>query len=382
MKTITITKTRKTLIKNFFSNSIFIILIMLIFIGLGVMDIVRKDNLFTSYEGNVTVLDTTIQNDTKKYGFMLDTSDITFTVNIKDEIILGDQIKLDILNYSSNINVVKLDINGINNYNNESSYINNVIGQIIIIFIIVGAALIFIIFRLVKALTTPLEKTYDYIEYMLTSNKVITNSMFDSTFSISRKLRIFSLLKYICFFLCFILILLAILSANSKSPLIIGIYCVSIMAIVILVQFLHPRFYSSGSDEFAKEYIRYLTSGSTTVYYNSPYTFLKEGLKYERDNKVSYYDYHELRLYVVGLYAKKDYAVNIFICSDFNTDDENVKDFIIPLTHDEYVDIKQNGIFVKNLDYLLDNLSNEIKLQNHRKGTKPIVIKYLDDKAS
>lgn len=383
MKEITIKHTRGELIKDFFAQSIYLTIITLVLFGLAITNLVKRNNLFVTNTGVISEITKTAKDDKYEYIFKLAEQEIEYTVLTDIDIATGQTASVEILATSNTVVTTKILIDNVEIYNNEEYHIKRITQQSIILFILGGLALGFLIYRFIRTLTKPLIFKQDYVEFMLTSNKVITNSMFDGTYSISRKLRIYSLLKYVCFFICFVLVLLAILSSSRDvSKVIIGIYCVAIIGLVILIQFLHPRFYSKESDEFSSEYQRYLRDGSTTNYYNSPYSFLKEGLKYTRDEKVSYYDYHELNLYVVGLYVKKDYAVNLFICSDLHSDDETeeIKDFIIPLTHDEYAEIRQNGIFIRNLDYVLDNLSSEIKLHNKHKGLHPVVIKYLEEK--
>ena len=382
MKQVVIKRTRKDYITLALRRNIYFIIFGIVLIALGITNVINSKNAFTTISGEISEVVQDSENSDKYSYHFVDNEKTYILVKPEVEINVGDTVVFTILpTQSDNINVFKVFINP-NNYNDTTdSYISTIIKIAIGMFVIGGLLLLYVVVMIILSFKKPLEIKKDYIEMMLQNKNIMSNQMFDSSFYVSKTVRIFNVMKYSLYILILIVLVLILFSlARDVDPIMIGIYGIIIGLLLIATMFIHPYFYSKDAKRFTEDYLKYLNEGSKSIYYESPFNFRKEGLKYTKDNKVSFYDYHELNLYLVGLYSKGNYACNLFVCSDMKEVEEDelgqLHDFIIPLTHTNYQEIKENGIFVKNLDEVINKLEEEIVYQNKQKGPKYKVVKY------
>ena len=388
MKKIIIKREKPQLLKEAFNKSLYYIVFLVIFLALIIVQSIKLKDPFRTSEGLLESYEITEDKGFKSYSIKLKDDNVKYLIDDKKGLIKAEELVVDskiVLQFvpssTDNVQVFELKINDNLSLSILNDYKNPILWGIIVLSIFSALMIALIILRFINTLKKPLEEEIDYVELMLTTNKIISNSMFDSTYSIHRTLRIFSVLRTILVFMCFVLLAVALitLTSNNFSPILIGIYMLILILLVLCIPLIHPHFYSKDANIYAEEYKKYLNEGSTAAYYPTPFSFLKEGLRYDKDNNTSYYDYHELKLYITALYAKGDYAVNLFICSNLVNDTDQMderNEFIIPLTYKNYQEILSNGIEILGLNNLLDNLEDEIKNNNKFKHKKYNVVKY------
>ena len=153
-------------------------------------------------------------------------------------------------------------------------------------------------------------------------------------------------------------------SAINNQALVLGIMVVLISVIISLVVILKPKFYSKHLEIYINDYLDYLKNGNEKENEVNIF-FKKEGFKVQDNDKVFFFDYHELNFYTVAVYSRSNAPVNIFICSQLPEKEEykDIQDFIIPLTFEAFSDITQNGIYIDGLEDLVENLFVEAEHQ-------------------
>lgn len=128
-------------------------------------------------------------------------------------------------------------------------------------------------------------------------------------------------------------------------------------------------------DLFVSKYIAYLTS---VVNYKERYCFNKDEFSlidcwYEEDdeeaveeygNDIIKFTYEDMKFYAYCYFEKKFHSAHIYICSDKEIDGYP---FICVMTPKIYQDIKENNVNIEGLDYLLNNLKEEIIYNNKNK---------------
>lgn len=231
----------------------------------------------------------------------------------------------------------------------------------ILIFSIVCAVL-----NVITLIKTPRYKEISKIEHILTSSNVITNSMLHTNSKTKQLERMNKTINY-CLYASIVVIFvftLLLKAAISNQTLVLGIMVVLITVIISLVVILKPKYYSKHLEIYINDYLDYLKNGNGKENEVNIF-FKKEGFKVQDNDKVYFFDYHELNFYTVAVYSKSNAPVNIFICSQLPEKEEykDIQDFIIPLTFEAFSDITQNGIYIDGLEDLVENLFVETEHQ-------------------
>lgn len=262
---------------------------------------------------------------------------------------------------------------------------STIVFSIVLIAVVVG----FLAFTIIKIFKTPKEEHYEYVEYMLTKGSILSANMMDKNSKTRKMMNLYSKLSNVGILFigaCLIIVLLVSkrISAEILTILIISLAIVAVAAFVLLAVF-KPRFASKHADVYATDYKGYLDNGSSEPYVTNNCHFLKAGLKIEqKDGKEPlYFNYHELNLYTTVLYGKGLAVANIFICSDFPEEEhyKEVNDFVIQLTHEAYLEIIENNVPIKGLEFILTHLDTEIQTNCApiKKMYKTVIKKYLDE---
>lgn len=274
-------------------------------------------------------------------------------------------------------------------YNLIPQQIKSAKGTIVFSIVLIVAVVGFLAFTLVKIFRTPKEQHFEYVEYMLTKGSILSANMMDKTCKTRKMTNLYSKLSNVGLLFigaCLIIVLLVSrrISAQLLTILIISLAAIAVAAFILLAVF-KPRFASKHANIYATDYKGYLDNGSQEPYVTNNCHFLKAGLKIEqKDGKEPlYFNYHELNLYTTVLYGKGLAVANIFICSDFPEEEhyKDVNDFVIQLTHDAYLEIIENNVPIKGLEFVLTHLDTEIQTNCAPiKGLyKTVIKKYFDE---
>ena len=382
MKKVIIKRTKKQLIKESLNKSFYALVFFVIVLALGFVNRASYRKGFTEVEGVIEK----VEVKENSYKVKLVDNDRTYEF-FDQKKQLGDgksaegqTIVFQIFPSLSQSTIVSVKVNDMVVIDTSNQFLKRATIFSVILFSLSTILFGIFVFNLVRFLRKPLVEEKDYVEMMLTKEKIITNQMFDTTFKVNKITKVFVTIRYVIYLILMVHILMALIFVMAhKDELLIGIIVLVVIVLLLILPFLHPLFYSKQSKIFKDDYLRYLKEGSLTKYYDSPFTFKKEGLKFEKDGNVIFNDYHEVNLYTVALYSRGIHAVNIFIASDQNIEselDERVE-YIIPLTHKNYQEIKDNNIEIRGLEYLLDNLEEEIKINNKKPYPKYKIKKYF-----
>ena len=304
----------------------------------------KNDSNYIYVEANIEV-NTTIQ---------------TLKDNLKESDVLN--LKIDIEN--KNIYIAEINNNTLYDLIESSKSSNR--SMILFYGFILLFSIVYIVLNIITLIKTPRYKEISKIEHILTTSNVITNAMLHTNSKTKQLERMNKVINY-CLFASLVVVFIFTLllkAAIKNQSLVLGIMVVIIALIITLVVILKPKFYSKHLDVYVNDYLDYLKNGNekeneTTIF------FKKEGFKVQDNEKVYFFDYHELSFYTVAVYSKSNAPVNIFICSSLPEKEEykDIQDFIIPLTFEIYSDIIQNGIYIEGLEELINNLLNETEHQ-------------------
>lgn len=388
MKKINVENYKKQRYKRniFFAAIMIVVCVVMIFNAFNTNKKLNEDN-FNCLEGKVVNFE--VFEDEYLFGVKnpKDNNKIT-TINLKleananiqklsDNIVTGDTVEIF---YDLEAKVIyKATVNDKLIYDlfAEGIASNN---KLIIFYLIVGVLMIaYLTFSIISFVKEPAIKEMDYIEYIITSNRAVTNAMLKED---SKTMQLIYLEKkinkYVFASMIIILIgsiLLKSIFTNKLTLLIISLVLVTV-AVVLMIVF-KPRFYSKHLKTFIDDYLDYLSSGESktdrTLFLNS------DSLKVIKDEQEYNFEYQELNLYSVAAYSKTNAPVNIFICSQLPEKEEykDFEDFIIPLSKDIYQDVLDNNIKVAGLEELLDNLYNETQT-NIKEVKEGFLVKYYN----
>ena len=283
---------------------------------------------------------------------------------LKDNLKVSDVLNLKIDIENKNIYIAEINNNTLYNLIESSKSSNR--SMILFYGFILLFSIVYIVLNIITLIKTPRYKEISKIEHILTTSNVITNAMLHTNSKTKQLERMNKVINY-CLFASLVVVFIFTLllkSAIKNQSLVLGIMVVIIALIITLVVILKPKFYSKHLDVYVNDYLDYLKNGNekeneATIF------FKKEGFKVQDNEKVYFFDYHELSFYTVAVYSKSNAPVNIFICSSLPEKEEykDIQDFIIPLTFEIYSDIIQNGIYIEGLEELIKNLLNETEHQ-------------------
>lgn len=283
---------------------------------------------------------------------------------LKDNLKISDVLNLKIDIENKNIYIAEINNNTLYDLIESSKSSNR--SMILFYGFILLFSIVYIVLNIITLIKTPRYKEISKIEHILTTSNVITNAMLHTNSKTKQLERMNKVINY-CLFASLVVVFIFTLllkSAIKNQSLVLGIMVVIIALIITLVVILKPKFYSKHLDVYVNDYLDYLKNGNekeneATIF------FKKEGFKVQDNEKVYFFDYHELSFYTVAVYSKSNAPVNIFICSSLPEKEEykDIQDFIIPLTFEIYSDIIQNGIYIEGLEELIKNLLNETEHQ-------------------
>lgn len=283
---------------------------------------------------------------------------------LKDNLKVSDVLNLKIDIENKNIYIAEINNNTLYNLIESSKSSNR--SMILFYGFILLFSIVYIVLNIITLIKTPRYKEISKIEHILTTSNVITNVMLHTNSKTKQLERMNKVINY-CLFASLVVVFIFTLllkAAIKNQSLVLGIMVVIIALIITLVVILKPKFYSKHLDVYVNDYLDYLKNGNekeneATIF------FKKEGFKVQDNEKVYFFDYHELSFYTVAVYSKSNAPVNIFICSSLPEKEEykDIQDFIIPLTFEIYSDIIQNGIYIEGLEELIKNLLNETEHQ-------------------
>lgn len=283
---------------------------------------------------------------------------------LKDNLKVSDVLNLKIDIENKNIYIAEINNNTLYDLIESSKSSNR--SMILFYGFILLFSIVYIVLNIITLIKTPRYKEISKIEHILTTSNVITNAMLHTNSKTKQLERMNKVINY-CLFASLVVVFIFTLllkSAIKNQSLVLGIMVVIIALIITLVVILKPKFYSKHLDVYVNDYLDYLKNGNekeneATIF------FKKEGFKVQDNEKVYFFDYHELSFYTVAVYSKSNAPVNIFICSSLPEKEEykDIQDFIIPLTFEIYSDIIQNGIYIEGLEELIKNLLNETEHQ-------------------
>ena len=220
-------------------------------------------------------------------------------------------------------------------------------------------------------------KEYDYIEYV--SLQRSTNFIYENNFSYQENEK--RKMKVIYLYLLFVIILavsVVFLGVNfPEYPHIIIPIIVVLMCIGTYLLFKNTIIYKYKKEDvkkFVSKYKKYLNK-EIDINKIQIFDFKKDGIpiyhynKDKDDFEVEYdlIPYSKLNLYTCIVYKNNFHFASIFICSDYLIDD---KPLIIELTPLIYTQIKYQNVYIKQLDYVLNNLENEIYINKPKSGKK------------
>jgi hypothetical protein len=283
---------------------------------------------------------------------------------LKDNLKVSDVLNLKIDIENKNIYIAEINNNTLYDLIESSKSSNR--SMILFYGFILLFSIVYIVLNIITLIKTPRYKEISKIEHILTTSNVITNAMLHTNSKTKQLERMNKVINY-CLFASLVVVFIFTLllkAAIKNQSLVLGIMVVIIALIITLVVILKPKFYSKHLDVYVNDYLDYLKNGNekeneATIF------FKKEGFKVQDNEKVYFFDYHELSFYTVAVYSKSNAPVNIFICSSLPEKEEykDIQDFIIPLTFEIYSDIIQNGIYIEGLEELIKNLLNETEHQ-------------------
>lgn len=283
---------------------------------------------------------------------------------LKDNLKISDVLNLKIDIENKNIYIAEINNNTLYDLIESSKSSNR--SMILFYGFILLFSLVYMVLNIITLIKTPRYKEISKIEHILTTSNVITNAMLHTNSKTKQLERMNKVINY-CLFASLVVVFIFTLllkAAIKNQSLVLGIMVVIIALIITLVVILKPKFYSKHLDVYVNDYLDYLKNGNekeneATIF------FKKEGFKVQDNEKVYFFDYHELSFYTVAVYSKSNAPVNIFICSSLPEKEEykDIQDFIIPLTFEIYSDIIQNGIYIEGLEELIKNLLTETEHQ-------------------
>lgn len=269
--------------------------------------------------------------------------------------------------------VIVLSINTDNGFSLDLSnnFKNNLIGVLIgsVVTLIIGIVFLVLDIRITKKRYI---KTYDYFEYY--SKCLATEVVYYKDMSIEnrRKLKLKAVISYIVEIILLSVGIAIFANIYPDKPHIIIPITIFIMIVITIILFIlfDYRFYNKKNlDVFISKYFAYLNKKSTCnnnpmfekdffnyidIYYESE---IDEEMDIEYNNNNMKISYDDMKFYTYCYYLRKFNCVHIYICSDYIIDGYPL---IIPLTNEIYNEIKTNNIHIEGLDYLLNNLKDEI----------------------
>lgn len=375
MKTINVQNQKKLKAKRYllFSAIILVVCGLMVYNAFTNNKNLTEDN-FDSTKGIVESFEITKdENEKELYSFQIkDLKDdkLTTVVVLNIEVIstlpkLKDNVKVDdkieLVYDVESKDIYKVTINNELLYDRLADAVesNN---RLIIFYIIVAAVMIvFMVLNLITFIKEPVTKEVDYIEYIISNNNAVTNTMLSSDSQTMKLLNREKLINKVALIVIMVAILASImLKAVIDNKYILLAICLGLVGgLIAVIIIFKPRLYSKNLNVFLNDYLEYLNNGKTkeerTIF------FKKEGLKVINEEQTYFFDYHELNLYTVCIYSKTNAPVNIFICSQLPEKEEykDIQDFIIPLSTDLYNDINENSIFIIGLEEVIENLNSE-----------------------
>ena len=384
MKTIKVNNLKYTRSKRYIIlTSILIFLSIIVIVNacrstnnLKKLSLTEVDGIVTSFNLNDNIYEIEVSNENVIYlEANLETN--TTIPTLKDNLKVNDKVYLKLDSKTKYIYIAKVNDNLLYNL----IEINNLSNRNMIIFygIILVVSIVCLIMNIISIIKTPKTKEMSQIEYILTANNVLSNSMLNDDSKTKHILKMNKILNY-CLIAAMILVFVFGMMLKAAFDNNIIILCATlclIAALIVLTVALKPKLYSTHLETFVNDYLFYLDNGNN-IEKESTIFFKKEGFKVQDEEKVFFFDYHELNFYTVAVYSKSDAPVNLFICSALPEKEEfkDIQDFIIPFTYNIYKEIKENGVYIEGLEELINDLLSESKKNIKNIKEEPLVIFY------
>ena len=224
-------------------------------------------------------------------------------------------------------------------------------------------------------------KLVDYYEYFLPiSSKDFINKNNYSYEQLEKRNKVI-IFSYLGFNVLLMILIAIFASIYPDYPHIIIPITTILCLISIFLLFRFTKYYKSTKEDvklFVEMYMEYLNkekeySGEIQMFTDLGFKTFRYYLDEDVEELDAIISYEELDLYAVCVYKNNFHHAHIFICSDYIYNDFPIW---VPLDNFMYKEIKKYNIKVKNLDYLLNNLEEEINKNKPKFGAK--VVKYKD----
>lgn len=384
MKTIKVENLKYTRSKRYIVLTAILIFLSIIVIvnacrstsNLKKLSLTEVDGIVTSFNLNDNIYEIEVTNENVIYlEANLETNASIPT--LKDNLKVNDKVYLKVDSKTKYIYLAKVN----NNLLYDLIEINTKSNRNMIIFygIILAVSIVCLTMNIITIVKTPKIKEMNQIEYILTSNNVLSNSMLNDNSKTKHILKMNKILNYCLIAGMIVLFIFGMLlkAAFDNNIIILCITLCLIAVLIVLIVALKPKLYSTHLKTFINDYLFYLDNGNN-IEKESTIFFKKEGFKVQDEEKVFFFDYHELNFYTVAVYSKTDAPVNLFICSALPEKEEykDIQDFIIPFTYDIYKEIKENGVYIEGLEELINDLLNESEKNIKNIKDEPLVIFY------
>ena len=390
----------KTIMRIVFAFAIFMSLELLIIYAIETN--YNKEEFYMTVDGYVT--EVTIDLEEDDLLFKLEGYEQVFTGFMKrDEVVylsnilkVGDHVEIVVTEKrfdQKNVPIIKLKLNGIETVDlvDDNAKLNK---SLLTVGICLACLSVIVLSILLILRNKIYYKEVDYLEYVLPLSSFSFINKKGKNIRELEKNNVKIIFGYIGFLLLLIIGIAITGSMYPDYPHIIIPICVILFITGTYLLFRFTVMYKS-TDEDIKEFVRlykeYL-DGKTDygipyakqqftkdgyMFYNCDYEDYNDALEeFEYDEDIDNVDktiipYEDLNLYATCVYKNNFHYAHIFICSDH-------KEFHYPYHYQLnpvfYKQIKELNIEVKNLDYLLENLENEIK--NNKPKIKFKVVKY------
>ena len=327
------------------------------------LNLTRINGIVETFEIEENIYKITLINDSN-YIFVEANIEVNTIQTLKDNLKENDKLYLQIDIENKNIYIAKVNNDTLYDLIESTKTSNK--SMILFYGFILIFSIVCVVLNVITLVKTPRYKEISKIEHILTSSNVITNSMMHTNSKTKQLERMNKTINY-CLYASIVVIFvftLLLKSAINNQALVLGIMVVLISVIISLVVILKPKFYSKHLEIYINDYLDYLKNGNEKENEVNIF-FKKEGFKVQDNDKVFFFDYHELNFYTVAVYSRSNAPVNIFICSQLPEKEEykDIQDFIIPLTFEAFSDITQNGIYIDGLEDLVENLFVEAEHQ-------------------
>lgn len=380
---------------------IFITLLVVIGCFIAILIIEKnfnKEENLTTLEGYV--VETSIDEDDDKLLFKLNTYDYVFNGFLRrDEVkelqkVLNTGDYVEVLVTKKRLDqestpIIKLKLNGVDfvDLTDENARTNKgfFIATCIMLSLSIALLITYLILR-----RKVFMKEVNYYEHILPLFSMNYINKENKSYKELEKRNLKYIFGYFIFVVALCISIAFLGEAFPDYPHIIIPIVVIAMGLSTYLLFKKVVLYKS-TDENIKEFVKlfkgYLNNEVDFSYANSRNPYLsEEGLiiSDEEDYDEIFYNdeieanikevipYSDLEFYVACVYKNNFHYVNIFICRD---DYETNTPYFFELSPKTYEQIKEYNINVNNLDYVLNNLENEIVCNKPKIKTKVVLYK-------